>query len=162
MGIYIFNAKTMEESLNNDYTDFGKEVIPDTLKKFNVAAYVYDGYWEDIGTIRNFYDATLDLTSIKPKFNFYDEDAPIYTHNRNLPSSKVNMATLDQVNTKRGMRHNERDDQALGNRYPLDNRVGRVSRGRYLHGSRLLRNRLRKRGQPAQGRTAARHRRKRP
>mgnify|MGYP001809623337 CR=1 FL=1 len=102
MGIYIFNAKTMEESLNNDYTDFGKEVIPDTLKKNNVAAYVYDGYWEDSGTIRNFYDATLDLTSIKPKFNFYDEDAPIYTHNRNLPSSKVNMATLDQVNTSEG------------------------------------------------------------
>lgn len=102
MGIYIFNAHAMEESLNNEFTDFGKEVIPATLKNYNVAAYVYDGYWEDIGTIRNFYDATLDLTSIKPKFNFYDEDNPIYTHNRNLPSSKVNMATLDQVNTSEG------------------------------------------------------------
>jgi len=102
MGIYIFNSSAMEESLNNSLTDFGKEVIPETLKKFNVAAYIYDGYWEDIGTIRSFYDATLDLTSIKPKFNFYDENAPIYTHNRNLPSSKINMATLDQVNTSEG------------------------------------------------------------
>jgi glucose-1-phosphate adenylyltransferase len=102
MGIYIFNAAAMEDSLNNELTDFGKEVIPETLKKCNVSSYVYDGYWEDIGTIRSFYDATLDLTSIKPKFNFYDEDAPIYTHNRNLPSSKINMATLDQVNTSEG------------------------------------------------------------
>ncbi len=102
MGIYIFNAEAMEQSLNNPFTDFGKEVIPEAIQKFNVDAYVYDGYWEDIGTIRNFYDATLDLTSIKPKFNFYDEDSPIYTHNRNLPSSKVNQASLDQVNTSEG------------------------------------------------------------
>ncbi len=102
MGIYIFNASAMEESLNNSLTDFGKEIIPESIKKYNVASYVYDGYWEDIGTIRNFYDATLDLTAINPKFNFYDEDAPIYTHNRNLPSSKINMATLDQVTTSEG------------------------------------------------------------
>ncbi len=102
MGIYIFNASAMEASLNNDLTDFGKEVIPQAIKKYNVEAYVYDGYWEDIGTIRSFYDATLDLTSIKPKFNFYDEDAPIYTHNRNLPPSKINRADLDQVNTSEG------------------------------------------------------------
>lgn len=102
MGIYIFNAAAMEASLNNTLTDFGKEIIPDAIKKYNVAAYVYDGYWEDIGTIRSFYDATLDLTSITPKFNFYDEMTPIYTHNRNLPSSKINMATLDQVNASEG------------------------------------------------------------
>jgi len=102
MGIYIFNAEAMEESLNNSLTDFGKEIIPEAIKNYNVAAYVYDGYWEDIGTIRSFYDATLDLTSITPKFNFYDEMTPIYTHNRNLPSSKINMATLDQVNASEG------------------------------------------------------------
>ena len=102
MGIYLFNAEVMEESLNNNLTDFGKEVIPEAIKRYNVAAYVYDGYWEDIGTIRSFYDATLDLTSIKPKFNFYDEASPIYTHNRNLPSSKINMAMLDHVNTSEG------------------------------------------------------------
>lgn len=102
MGIYIFNAKTMEASLNNKLTDFGKEIIPEAIKKYNVAAYVYDGYWEDIGTIKSFYDATLDLTNITPKFNFYDENNLIYTHNRNLPSSKINRAELDQVNASEG------------------------------------------------------------
>ena len=102
MGIYLFNAAAMEESLNNTLTDFGKEVIPEAIKNFKVSAYVYDGYWEDIGTIRSFFEATLDLTNIKPKFNFYDEDAPIYTHNRNLPSSKINNASLDRTNTSEG------------------------------------------------------------
>lgn len=102
MGIYIFDAKVMEASLNNKLTDFGKEIIPDAIKKYNVAAYVYDGYWEDIGTIKNFYDSTLDLTSITPQFNFYDENKPIYTHNRNLPPSKINKAELDRVNASEG------------------------------------------------------------
>lgn len=102
MGIYIFNAKAMEESLNNKLTDFGKEIIPASIKQYKVKAYVYDGYWEDIGTIKSFYDATLDLTSITPKFNFYAENTPIYTHNRNLPSSKINMATLEQVTASEG------------------------------------------------------------
>lgn len=90
MGIYIFNAKTMEEVLNNEYTDFGKEIIPMSLKEKKVNSYIFNGYWEDIGTIRSFYDATLDLTKINPPFNFYDADAPIYTHMRNLPPPKVN------------------------------------------------------------------------
>lgn len=102
MGIYIFNSDVMEAALNNEYTDFGKEVIPATLKKYTVAAYTYEGYWEDIGTIRSFYDANLNLTDIKPRFNFYDEEAPIYTHNRNLPASKFNRANLDQVITSEG------------------------------------------------------------
>ncbi len=92
MGIYIFNAKTMEEMLDNQYTDFGKEIIPMALAKKKVNSYIFDGYWEDIGTIRSFYDSTLDLTGINPPFNFYDEDAPIYTHMRNLPPPKVNGA----------------------------------------------------------------------
>lgn len=102
MGIYIFNAAAMEESLNNKLTDFGKEVIPEAIKHFKVSAYAYGGYWEDIGTIKSFFDATLDLTTIKPKFNFYDENAPIYTHNRNLPSSKINNAILDRTNASEG------------------------------------------------------------
>lgn len=102
MGIYLFNASAMEESLNNTLTDFGKEVIPEAIKRFKVSAYIYDGYWEDIGTIRNFFEETLDLTNIKPKFNFYDEEAPIYTHNRNLPSSKINNAVLERTNTSEG------------------------------------------------------------
>ena len=102
MGIYIFDSDVMEESLNNDYTDFGKEVIPAMLGKYKVSAYTYDGYWEDIGTILSFYEANLNLTDIKPRFNFYDEESPIYTHNRNLPASKFNRANLDQVITSEG------------------------------------------------------------
>jgi len=102
MGIYIFNAKAMEECLDNGMNDFGKEVIPSALDKYKVSAFVYNGYWEDIGTIRSFYEATLDLTEITPKFNFYDAEMPIYTHSRNLPASKINGAQLDRVTCSEG------------------------------------------------------------
>ncbi len=94
MGIYIFNAETMEEMLDNDFNDFGKEIIPGAIKTKKVTSYIFNGYWEDIGTIRSFYDATIDLTNPIPNFNFYDEDSPIYTHMRNLPPSKINNATM--------------------------------------------------------------------
>ncbi|MDR2618892.1 MAG: glucose-1-phosphate adenylyltransferase, partial [Treponema sp.] len=96
MGIYVFNAPTMEESLSNDLPDFGKEVIPQAINKLKVNAYIFNGYWEDIGTIRNFYEANLDLTSLKPRFDFYDEDSPIYTHSRCLPPSKMNFSNMNQ------------------------------------------------------------------
>lgn len=102
MGIYIFDAPILEEALNNNLTDFGKEVIPAAIKKYKVSSYIYDGYWEDIGTIRSFYDATLDLTSITPKFNFYDEDQPIFTHARNLPPSKMNGAVMTRATASEG------------------------------------------------------------
>ncbi len=90
MGIYIFNADAMEECLKNDSTDFGKEIIPDAIRNKKVLAYVYDGYWEDIGTIKSFYEANLNLASSHPKFNLYDEEKPVFTHRRNLPPSKIN------------------------------------------------------------------------
>jgi glucose-1-phosphate adenylyltransferase len=96
MGIYIFNAAAMEECLANTYTDFGKEIIPEAINKLKVNAYLFDGYWEDIGTIKNFYEANLDLTSVTPKFDFYDEKMPIYTRMRNLPPSKMNFSTMNQ------------------------------------------------------------------
>ncbi|MFA6365907.1 MAG: sugar phosphate nucleotidyltransferase, partial [Candidatus Hydrogenedentales bacterium] len=97
MGIYIFDASLMEEALAGDSNDFGKEVIPDILAKEKINAYLFDGYWEDIGTIKSFYDANIQLTDINPKFNFYDEENPIFTHNRNLPASKLNYCTLNQA-----------------------------------------------------------------
>ncbi|MFZ2635482.1 MAG: glucose-1-phosphate adenylyltransferase [Rectinemataceae bacterium] len=97
MGIYIFNAELMERALENDFNDFGKEVIPDILSKEKINAYLFDGYWEDIGTIKSFYDANIGLTDMNPDFNFYDEDRPIYTHMRNLPASKLNYSTLNQA-----------------------------------------------------------------
>jgi glucose-1-phosphate adenylyltransferase len=96
MGIYVFNSKNMEECLANELTDFGKEIIPQAINKLKVNAYVFDGYWEDIGTIRNFYEANLELTSLRPRFDFYDEDKPIYTHIRNLPPSKMNFSNMNQ------------------------------------------------------------------
>ncbi|MDP3179421.1 MAG: sugar phosphate nucleotidyltransferase, partial [Spirochaetaceae bacterium] len=102
MGIYIFDAALMERALANDENDFGKEIIPDILSKESVNAYVFDGYWEDIGTIKSFYEANLDLTSIAPQFNFYEEEMPIHTHKRNLPASKLNYCTLNRALTAEG------------------------------------------------------------
>ena len=96
MGIYIFNSPTMESSLDNNYTDFGKEVIPKAINQMKVNAYIFDGYWEDIGTIRSFYEANLELTTLRPRFDFYDEDHPIYTHVRCLPPSKMNFSNMNQ------------------------------------------------------------------
>ncbi|MDR2542152.1 MAG: glucose-1-phosphate adenylyltransferase [Treponema sp.] len=96
MGIYVFDAKAMESSLANELTDFGKEVIPMSINKLKVNAYLFDGYWEDIGTIRNFYETNLELTTLKPPFDFYDENKPIFTHMRNLPPSKMNYSSLNQ------------------------------------------------------------------
>ena len=102
MGIYIFNAPVMEEMLNNDMTDFGKEIIPMAIKTKKINSYIFDGYWEDIGTIRSFYEANIDLTQMTPSFNFYDEDEPVYTHMRNLPPSKINKAQIDATLTAEG------------------------------------------------------------
>ncbi|MBQ9238299.1 MAG: glucose-1-phosphate adenylyltransferase [Treponema sp.] len=102
MGIYIFNAPVMDEVLNNDYTDFGKEIIPMAIGNKKIYSYIFDGYWEDIGTIRSFYDANIELTTIHPAFNFYDEDEPIYTHMRNLPPSKINSAQINATLTSEG------------------------------------------------------------
>ncbi|MBE9201432.1 MULTISPECIES: glucose-1-phosphate adenylyltransferase [unclassified Nodularia (in: cyanobacteria)] len=92
MGIYVFKKdvliKLLKESLES--TDFGKEIIPDASKDYNVQAYLFDDYWEDIGTIEAFYHANLALTKQPlPPFSFYDEQAPIYTRARYLPPSKL-------------------------------------------------------------------------
>lgn len=97
MGIYIFDAPLIEDALQMDANDFGKEIIPAIVAKEKVNTYVFGGYWEDIGTIRSFYEANIQLTDINPQFNFYDEQMPIYTHARNLPASKLNYCTLNQA-----------------------------------------------------------------
>lgn len=102
MGIYIFNAETLENVLDNDCKDFGKEVIPNAIKEKKVSSYIFDGYWEDIGTIKSFYEANIKLTQINPEFNFYEEDEPIYTHMRNLPPSKINSAVMHSTLTSEG------------------------------------------------------------
>ncbi|MEM9266870.1 MAG: glucose-1-phosphate adenylyltransferase [Cyanobacteria bacterium P01_F01_bin.13] len=92
MGIYVFNKQTLIDLLRRspEQTDFGKEIIPGSARDYNVQAYLFDGYWEDIGTIEAFFNANLALTQQpRPPFNFYDEAAPIYTRARYLPPSKV-------------------------------------------------------------------------
>jgi glucose-1-phosphate adenylyltransferase len=97
MGIYVFNRDALRAALDNQHMDFGKNVIPETLSKSSVHAYIFQGYWEDIGTIRAFFDANLALTNPLPPFSFFDAPAPIYTHMRFLPGSKVNGATVRQA-----------------------------------------------------------------
>lgn len=97
MGIYIFNREVLIKALDNDYVDFGKHVIPEMIKKFSVHSYIFQGYWEDIGTIRAFFDSNLQLTDAVPAFNFFDTSTPIYTHARFLPGSKINGATIKQA-----------------------------------------------------------------
>ncbi|MFA7396160.1 MAG: sugar phosphate nucleotidyltransferase, partial [Sphaerochaetaceae bacterium] len=103
MGIYIFDARAMEEILEGSTTaDFGKEIIPEVIKTQKVATYLFDGFWEDIGTIKAFYDTNIDLASLTPAFNFYKEDMPIYTHRRHLPATKVNFCNISYSLTSEG------------------------------------------------------------
>jgi glucose-1-phosphate adenylyltransferase len=91
MGIYVFNYKRLTELLQASETaiDFGRDIIPVAIKELNVQAHLFNDYWEDIGTIRAFYQANLDLAAPLPQFNFFDTEAPIYTRSRYLPPSKI-------------------------------------------------------------------------
>jgi glucose-1-phosphate adenylyltransferase len=97
MGIYIFNRKLICELLDNDLSDFGKHVIPQSIQHRRVFSYVFQGYWEDIGTIRSFFEANLDLVSELPRFNFFDMNAPVFSRPRFLPGSKINGAQIDHA-----------------------------------------------------------------
>jgi glucose-1-phosphate adenylyltransferase len=89
MGIYVFNRQVLEDCLDNDLPDFGKNIIPSTIHARDVQAYLFRGYWEDIGTIRSFFDANLNLCDPHPQYSFYAPGAPIYTQSRFLPASVV-------------------------------------------------------------------------
>jgi len=95
MGIYVFNREVLRPLLDNQHTDFGKHIIPEVIKTRRVFSHVFQGYWEDIGTIRSFFEANLDLTSLLPRFNFFDMTAPIFSRPRFLPGSKINGATIE-------------------------------------------------------------------
>ncbi|HEY9231453.1 MAG TPA: glucose-1-phosphate adenylyltransferase, partial [Blastocatellia bacterium] len=92
MGIYVFRKDALEQLLISEMPnaiDFGKEILPQALARFNVQAHLFDGYWEDIGTIGAFYRANIEMTLPLPPFNFFDAKAPIYTRPRYLPGSKL-------------------------------------------------------------------------
>ncbi|MEZ2339289.1 glucose-1-phosphate adenylyltransferase [Mucilaginibacter sp. RCC_168] len=96
MGIYIFNRKLLYDLLEgNDRTDFGKEIIPQSINEYKVASFQYEGYWTDIGTIPSFFEANLGLTDDIPKFNLFGENH-IYTRARMLPPSKISGTTMEK------------------------------------------------------------------
>ena len=98
MGIYLFSGKVMREALaDHTQTDFGKEVIPGLLASKRMMAYVFDGYWEDIGTVGSFWECNLTLTDPVPPFDFFDGQNPVYTHSRYLPPAKLNGARSTRV-----------------------------------------------------------------
>lgn len=97
MGIYLFSRDVLQDALDNHMTDFGKEVIPSLLGRKRLFAYLFEGYWEDIGTVRSFFEANLAFAQPLPPFNFYTHTTPIYTHARFLPATKINKCFIDHV-----------------------------------------------------------------
>jgi glucose-1-phosphate adenylyltransferase len=97
MGIYVFKYDQLERLLAEDpaWVDFGREIIPAAIRSGHVQAHMFDGYWEDIGTIGAFYRANLDLTSKIPKFNLFDSEAPVFTRARYLPPSKIEDSVIN-------------------------------------------------------------------
>jgi glucose-1-phosphate adenylyltransferase len=90
MGVYLFKTEVLVEVLDQvPRMDFGRDIIPSALSKYSVQGFVFHGYWEDIGTIRSFYEANLKLASPKPDFSLYDAESPIYSHPRFLPASRI-------------------------------------------------------------------------
>ncbi|MEY2596220.1 MAG: hypothetical protein RL634_1232 [Bacteroidota bacterium] len=100
MGIYIFNRKTLFNSLLEDFkdaTDFGKEIIPFSIDKHKVVSFQYEGYWTDIGNIHSFFEANLALTKDVPEFNLFDNKKAVYTRARMLPPAKISGTTLEKT-----------------------------------------------------------------
>jgi len=106
MGIYMFKTKILNDLLNYHLSsdDFGGDIIPQAIQSHEVYGFDFDGYWEDIGTIRSFYETNLKLTNTNPPFNFYDAKAPIYTHARFLPGSILEDSELKDVLIAEGCR----------------------------------------------------------
>ncbi|HZP60760.1 MAG TPA: glucose-1-phosphate adenylyltransferase [Opitutaceae bacterium] len=97
MGIYVFNRAALAAALDNTMTDFGREIIPGLLERMRICAYIFEGYWEDIGTVRAFFEANLALAQPLPPFNFFHATAPVFTALHFLPPAKLNRCALDHA-----------------------------------------------------------------
>jgi len=98
MGIYVFNFDVMRELLEkHKKDDFGKHILPAAIKSHEVYAYAFDGYWEDIGTVRAYYEANLSLALPNPPFDLYDPQFPIYSRPRYLPGTRADDCHLERV-----------------------------------------------------------------
>jgi glucose-1-phosphate adenylyltransferase len=126
MGIYVFTMESLFEILSETPgEDFGKDIIPAAIDAHRVMGFVFDGYWEDIGTMKRFYDVNLNMSAPLPKFNLYDPHRPIYTRPRFLPGSKVQGGNLQNVLLADGGRIQEATirDSIIGHRSIIGERV---------------------------------------
>ena len=97
LGIYVFNTDVLFELLESDGDDFGHDIVPAAMENHRVMGYVFDGFWEDIGTIRRFYEVNLELASANPPFDVYSPDRPIYTRARFLPGTEIHGGHMHNV-----------------------------------------------------------------
>lgn len=97
MGIYVFNTDTLVEMLQGPGNDFGHDIIPRALHEKRLMGYVFEGFWEDIGTIRRFYEVNLEMAAVDAPFDFYNPRTPIYTRPRFMPASELFGATMNEV-----------------------------------------------------------------
>lgn len=102
MGIYIFNKEVLNQVLQIKGDDFGKHMIPYSIENLKTTAFRFQGYWEDIGTIRTFFEANIALTREDPHFTFYSPENPIYTRQRFLPGSEIRGAKIDHCIVSEG------------------------------------------------------------
>ncbi|MGA1116210.1 MAG: sugar phosphate nucleotidyltransferase [Opitutales bacterium] len=102
MGIYVFNATAMEDALSGDATDFGKEIIPSLVGQKDIRCHIFDDYWEDIGTVKAFFDANLQLTDEVPAFDFYEGERPIYNRSDILPTAKLGKCSVTRTTIASG------------------------------------------------------------
>jgi glucose-1-phosphate adenylyltransferase len=136
MGIYLFKRKTLFDLLQQDRRDdFGKHLIPTKVTDGGAYAYLHQGYWDDIGTIRSFYDANIALTKTSPEFDCYDPKHRIYSHQENLPSPKIHNTQMNNVIIADGsiIEASEISDSILGARTVVQE--GTIIRGSYLMGN---------------------------
>jgi glucose-1-phosphate adenylyltransferase len=114
MGIYVFTGRVIKEALQTNNLDFGKEIIPGLLGKKKLYSFVFDDYWEDIGTVGAFFEANLLLTTENPPFDLYNFDRPIFTHLNYLPPPKFTSCTLNQTIVAAGsIIHSSKISQAI-------------------------------------------------
>lgn len=97
MGIYVFNTDVLFELLEGKGNDFGRDILPQAMDTHSLQGFIFEGYWEDIGTIQRFYQVNLDMALPDASFDFYSATTPIYTRPRFMPASEVNGAALDNV-----------------------------------------------------------------
>ena len=112
MGIYVFNRQALLDLLTAKplATDFGKEVFPRSISTQHVQAHLFDGYWEDLGTVKAYHEASLALAGDDPPFDFHSPEGVIYTRMRFLPASRISAASVETVSHQRRL-HRARGDQ---------------------------------------------------